>query len=111
MTDPTGAVPTASDPASEQTTAQTGSTVLVRYWAGAKAAAGVAEEQVTASTLASLLDTLQAGRDANFAKVLRLCSLVVSERPVPPEQRESFALHHNDVVDVLPPFAGGSHPA
>jgi len=85
--------------------------VLVRYWAGAKAAAGVAEETVRASTLGALLDAVQADRDERFAKVLALCSLVVSEQPVAPEQRASFVLRAHDVVDVLPPFAGGSHPA
>ena len=78
---------------------------------GAKAAAGVAEEQSRASTSGALLDVVQARRDERFAKVLRLCSLVVSEQPVPPEQRAAFALRAGDVVDVLPPFAGGSHPA
>lgn len=88
-----------------------GPTVVVRYWAGAKAAAGVAEESVTASTLGALLDAVQARRDERFANVLRLCSVVVSEQPVAPEQRADFALRPHDVVDVLPPFAGGSHPA
>ena len=85
--------------------------VLVRYWAGAKAAAGVAEESVAAGTLGELFAQLRVDRSERFSQVLSLCSCVVSEQPVAPEQRETFSLRAGDVVDVLPPFAGGSRPA
>ncbi|MDP9183799.1 MAG: MoaD/ThiS family protein, partial [Actinomycetota bacterium] len=47
----------------------------MRYWAGLKQAAGIAEEQVEASTLASALATVRARHDARFGEVLGRCSL------------------------------------
>jgi molybdopterin converting factor small subunit len=81
---------------------------VLRYWAGARAAAGVAEEQVHASTLAAALDAARAGRDERFARVLSVCAFVIDEQPAgltPPDQ---LSLNADSVVDVLPPFAGGA---
>ena len=55
---------------------------LLRYWAGVRAAAGVAEEPVAAATLAEALDAARAPRDERFARVLSVCSFVVDEQPV-----------------------------
>ncbi|HYN66214.1 MAG TPA: MoaD/ThiS family protein [Ornithinibacter sp.] len=78
-------------------------TVLVRYWAGARAAAGLDEERLTdVATVADLVARLSADRPA-LAAVLPVCSVLVGGRagagddPVPP----------GAVVEVLPPFAGG----
>ena len=50
-----------ADPTLENATAETG--VLVRYWAGARAAAGVSEESVPGPlTLAQLLDEVRRPR-------------------------------------------------
>jgi molybdopterin converting factor small subunit len=80
---------------------------VLRYWAGARAAAGVAEEQVDASTLAAALDAARRSRDERFARVLSVCAFVVDEQPAgltPPDQ---VTVRPDSVVDVLPPFAGG----
>jgi sulfur-carrier protein len=84
--------------------------VVVRYWAAARAAAGCSEETVDASTLA---DVLARVRDLHadqpeFARVLEHSSLLVGERPVGARDPAQVRLGPGDVIDVLPPFAGGS---
>ena len=81
----------------------TSETVLVRYWAGARAAAGVENERLTGvDTVSDLLERLAAAHPALEA-VLPVCSVLIGGRastaddPVPP----------GAVVEVLPPFAGG----
>ena len=79
--------------------------VTVRYWAGARAAAGVETETVSAAaaaTVGELVDVLATARPA-LAPVLAVASLLVDGRagsgrdPIPP----------GALVEVLPPFAGG----
>jgi molybdopterin converting factor small subunit len=81
-----------------------GSVVTVRYFAAARAAAGLAQEQAEAPTLAALLEELSAGRGPQLAKVFGVASFLVDgltwrdrEAPLPP----------GATIDVLPPFAGG----
>ena len=85
--------------------------VLVRYWAAAKAAAGVAEERFDApADLAGLLDAIRArhGADSRLVEVLGRCSYLVDE--VSPGRRApaDVVLGPGTAIDVLPPFAGGS---
>jgi molybdopterin converting factor small subunit len=84
------------------------SVALVRYWAGARAAAGVTEESLPGSTLGEVLDAARSSRDQAFAKVLSMCSFVVDEQPVGRAYATDTALLEDSVVEVLPPFAGGS---
>jgi sulfur-carrier protein len=79
----------------------------LRYWAGARAAAGTSSEQVDAVTLGQALDAVRAGRGQRFADVLAVCSFVVDGDPVGRRDPASVSLERADVVDVLPPFAGG----
>jgi sulfur-carrier protein len=78
--------------------------VTVRYWAGARAAAGCQEEQVEAGTVGDLLSVI--GARAPLARVLTASSLLVDGTAV---RRDDTAqvLPTGAVVDVLPPFAGG----
>jgi molybdopterin synthase sulfur carrier subunit len=85
--------------------------VQVRYWAAAKAAAGLAEESFPYEPdLAALLDAVRArhGADGRLAEVLARCSYLVDE--VSPGRRPpaDVRLPEGATVDVLPPFAGGS---
>ena len=78
--------------------------VTVRYWAGARAAAGREEEAVDAGTVGELLAVLGARPD--LARVLTAASLLVDGEAV----RRDDAGHElatGSTVDVLPPFAGG----
>jgi molybdopterin converting factor small subunit len=77
--------------------------VTVRYFAGARAAAGVAEETVSAATVRALVDGLSA-RDEGLARVLGACSDLVDGLAA---RDLDTALSDGSTVDVLPPFAGG----
>ncbi len=77
--------------------------LLIRYFAGARAAAGTAEEKLEAATLTDLTALISADRP-RLAKVLPACAFLVDglswrDRDAP--------LPATATVDVLPPFAGG----
>ncbi len=85
--------------------------VLVRYWAAAKAAAGRPEESYPlVDDLAALLGAVRAryGEGSPLAVVLDRCSYLVDEGSPGTRPPEQVALAAGAVVDVLPPFAGGS---
>ena len=77
--------------------------VTVRYFAGARAAAGVETEQVGAASLGELVDLLGA-RGERMTKVLAACSFLVDGVSA---RDRSAGLPDGATVDVLPPFAGG----
>ncbi len=79
----------------------------IRYWAAARAAAGVAEEPTSAATLAEALLLARSVRDDRFGTVLSVCSYVVDGSPVGARDHADVALADGGLVDVLPPFAGG----
>jgi sulfur-carrier protein len=78
--------------------------VTVRYFAGARAAAGVAEESVRATTLAELVTALESAHGPGLAKVLAVASYLVDGLVCHDRERP---LGVRCTVDVLPPFAGG----
>ena len=79
--------------------------VTVRFFAGARAAAGGAEETLPADlTLTSLVDTLSARHGERMARVLSVASFLVDGLAC--HDRET-PLRAGATVDVLPPFAGG----
>ncbi|MEU8206995.1 MoaD/ThiS family protein [Streptosporangium sp. NPDC049046] len=80
--------------------------VVVRYWAAAKEAAGVAEERSEAANLAELMTKITSNRD-RLARVLNLSSFLVNGDPVGRRAHETIILTDGATVEVLPPFAGG----
>jgi molybdopterin converting factor small subunit len=76
--------------------------VTVRYWAGARAAAGLDEEQVQAASVQQVVSELSR-RSSQLAGVLALSSLLVDGQVV----RTDAALVDGQTLEVLPPFAGG----
>ena len=80
---------------------------VLRYWAGARAAAGVGEEQRGAPTLDRLLADAVADHGPGLAKVLAVCSVIVDGNPVGGRPHASVDVSRAVLVDVLPPFAGG----
>ena len=81
-------------------------TVTIRYFAAARAAAGIETETLSVSpgtTLDALIDDL-AGRGPELAKVLARCSYLRDGVAV---RDKSVVLQTRETVDVLPPFAGG----
>jgi sulfur-carrier protein len=89
--------------------------VTLRYWAAAKEAAGIAEETVTAGTLAEALAAARgraghgddAGQDAGLRAILARSSFLIDGMPAGTRAPESVVLGDAAVIEVLPPFAGG----
>jgi molybdopterin converting factor small subunit len=82
--------------------------VTVRYWAAAKQAAGIAEESLTAGTLAEALAAMRAGHRSApdlDAVLARSSFLIDGERAAGPAA--DVTLRDGAVIEVLPPFAGG----
>ncbi|SDS42972.1 MoaD/ThiS family protein [Microlunatus soli] len=81
--------------------------VVLHYWAGARAAAGVETEVLQAPTIAAAVAAAGAGReDSRLADVLVSCSFLIDGR-VLHEQDQQRPLDSDVTVEVLPPFAGG----
>jgi len=81
--------------------------LTVRFFAAARAAAGVAEEKVpaeAAGTLEALRATLVQSHGEALAKVLSIASFLVDGVAW---RDATLALPADATVDVLPPFAGG----
>jgi len=108
--------------------------VTLRYWAAAKEAAGIAEEAVSAGTLAEALAAALAAatgdadgggpdgpagpagpdrrdereaRNARLRAILVRSSFLVDGNPVGTRAPEAVVLGDGSVIEVLPPFAGG----
>jgi sulfur-carrier protein len=89
-----------------------GGTVTVRYWAAARAAAGVEQDVLEVSDGATLADVLAEVRAVHadrprLADIVAICSVLVGERPVGASDPAQVRLSAGDVVELLPPFAGG----
>ena len=86
-------------------------TVTVRYWAGARAAAGTSQDTfaVTApTTLAALVEkVLERHPDDRMARTVAVCSVLVGDQPVRSQDPGSVVIVPGAVVELLPPFAGG----
>lgn len=86
----------------------------VRYFAAARAAAGVEEERFDLASGATVTDLLQAVLAVDRAeppagtpplqRILSRSSFLLNEVAI---RDRTTVLNPGDVVDVLPPFAGG----
>ncbi|KXO89261.1 MoaD/ThiS family protein [Tsukamurella pseudospumae] len=79
--------------------------MLIRYFAAARAAAGVSEETVPmpdGASVAEVADVL-VERHPELGRVLTRCSYLLDEVAV----RDLDAPATGAMLDVLPPFAGG----
>ena len=85
--------------------------IEVHYWASARAAAGVGSELVAVErpiSLAELVTRLAALHpEGELAKVLHVCSVLHGETQVGNRDPETVVVGPGDVVEFLPPFAGG----
>ena len=104
MTDPTAG--TVSEGASAL------GVVTVRYWAAARAAAGVDSEEVSLAGGTTLADVLATVRDrhgarSRLAEVMTVCSVLVGDRPVGSRDPAQVVVQPGDTIELLPPFAGG----
>jgi len=85
--------------------------VTVRYWAAARAAAGVDHDDLPVDGPVTLADVVRRVVDAHegsdLARVLTVCSVLVGDRPVSTEDPVDVEIRPGDDVQFLPPFAGG----
>jgi sulfur-carrier protein len=83
--------------------------VTVRYWAAARDAAGVAEDHVDACTVGEALARVRRihAHRPRFAEVLGVSSLLLGSAPVTLRDIDRLPVPPGEVVEVLPPFAGG----
>lgn len=89
-----------------------GSSVTVRYWAGARAAAGVESDAVPVqgpTTLAQVLEDVRTLHvdQPRLSDVISICSFLVGDRPAGKAEHASVVVRPGDTVELLPPFAGG----
>jgi sulfur-carrier protein len=85
----------------------TTATVTIRYFAAARAAAGVETEPLELREGATVDDALAAIRErhgAELARVLDRCSFLLDEVAV---RDRSAIVPAGATLDILPPFAGG----
>jgi sulfur-carrier protein len=78
--------------------------VTVRYFAGARAAAGTESEQVPAAALTDLLAALGERHGEPLRRVLSASSFLVDGAAC---RDRAAVLPDGCTLDVLPPFAGG----
>ena len=76
----------------------------MRYFAGARAAAGVDMENRDAASLDELVGQIVADHGEKLERVLTACSFLVDGTST---RDRALVLAPGAVVDVLPPFAGG----
>jgi molybdopterin converting factor small subunit len=88
--------------------------ITVRYWAGARAAAGTAEDVLEADpatgelTLADVVArVLERHPGEQMARTVGVCSVLLGDQPVRTQDPASVVVRPGDVVELLPPFAGG----
>lgn len=86
--------------------------IMVRYWASARAAAGVPEDRIEVDGPLPLADVrrraLALHPDApGLEKVIAVCSVLVDDAPLGARDPEEVEVPPGASVEFLPPFAGG----
>lgn len=90
-----------------QATSYPTTTVTVRYFAAARAASGVDEEELTLPapvTIAAVLAAAVEAHGTELDRVLGRCSYLHNALAV---HARDAVMAEGDQLDVLPPFAGG----
>jgi molybdopterin converting factor small subunit len=86
-------------------------TVTVRYWAGARAAAGTAEDLFATTGELTLADVvarvLERHPGEQMARTVAVCSVLLGDQPVRSQDPATVVVRPGAVVELLPPFAGG----
>ena len=101
-----------SQPTSAKSAAPDRGTVVVRYWAAARAAAGVESDTLPvegSTTLRRVLDDVRAlhRERPRLHDVITVCSVLIGDRPVGTADHAEVDVRPGDTVELLPPFAGG----
>jgi molybdopterin converting factor small subunit len=102
---------TLSGPSSADETGGAAGTVTVRYWAAARAAAGVASDRLEVTGPVSLAEVTQQAlalhRGSRLEDVIGVCSVLVGDRPAGTGDPAQVVIEPGTTVEFLPPFAGG----
>ena len=85
--------------------------VTVRFWASARAAAGVDSVDVAGMGPVTLADVVRRvladADDPRLERVLAVCSVLVGDRPAGAHEPGEVLVNPGETVEFLPPFAGG----
>jgi len=85
--------------------------ITVRYWASARAAAGVETDTLAVSSPLSLADVVRRAAalhpGTRLPSVLEACSVLLGDQPVKSRDPQEVAVQPGQTVEFLPPFAGG----
>ena len=100
----------ASDARETQPEVRTG-VVHVHYWASAKAAAGVAGDDLAVDGPLTLTEVVRRAAalhpGTRLPDVLTTCSALLGDRPVGGRDPDEVTVEPGQTVEFLPPFAGG----
>ncbi len=85
--------------------------ITVRYWASARAAAGVAGDALPVTGPLTLTDVVRRAAalhpGSRLPGVLEACSVLVGDQPVASRDPDRVLVQPGQSVEFLPPFAGG----
>jgi molybdopterin synthase sulfur carrier subunit len=85
--------------------------ITVRYWASARAAAGVETDALPVSGPLTLADVVRRSAalhpGTRLPGVLEACSVLVGDQPVKSRRPDAVLVQPGQTVEFLPPFAGG----
>ena len=85
--------------------------ITVRYWASARAAAGVATDDLPVTGSLTLTDVVRRASalhpGTRLPGVLEACSVLVGDQPVKSRDPAAVVVRPGQIVEFLPPFAGG----
>src|SRR3954467_10216745 len=85
--------------------------ITVRYWASARAAAGVETDHLPVTGALTLTDVVRRAaalhHGTTLPGVLEACSVLVGDQPVKSRDPESVLVRPGQTAEFLPPFAGG----
>ena len=95
----------------EDETVSSEPSITVRYWASARAAAGVQTDAIAATGPLSLTDVVRRATalhpGTRLPGVLEACSVLVGDEPVASREPDTVLVRPGQTVEFLPPFAGG----
>ena len=77
---------------------------IVNFYAAARAASGVSESQIDGATLGEIIATASA-QNPKLIAILPGCSYLVNGAA---ESNNNLKINAEDVIDILPRFAGGA---
>lgn len=94
-----------------EVTAVGNGSVTVHYWASARAAAGVASDDIDVAGEITLTElrarAVALHPDTRLSEVLAVCAVLIGDVPVSSADPGTVVVAPGSTVEFLPPFAGG----